>query len=178
MVKGKAAAAAVRVPQSREEASSMIADYGMKLREVGRIEADMNDLLAEVKKEYLARATPLADEANDLLKGLQIWCEANRAQLTQCGKSKTVDLGTGKVSWRYNPAKVSLRGKAEDIIARIKDAGEAYLKFLRETVELDRVAMLRDPNLAKQIEGVRIASAGETFTVEPFAAEQLAEVAS
>ena len=78
------------------------------------------------------------------------------------GKVKTADLGTGKVSWRFNPAKVNLRGKVEDIIARIKSAGEPYAKFLRATVEIDKVAMLRDPNLAASIDGVKIASAGET----------------
>lgn len=178
MVKGKAAAIKIRVPQTREEASNMLADYGAKLREVERIESEMNDALAEVKKTYLAKATPIADAANDLFKGLQIWCDANRARITDDNKTKTADLGTGKVSWRVNPPKVNLRGKVEDIIARIKSLGDPYKKFLRATVELDKVEMLRDPNLATSIEGVKVSSAGETFTVEPFAAEQLAEVAS
>lgn len=176
MVKAKAmAAVAVRVPQSREEATAMLADYGKVMRGIERLETDLNQALADTKQGFVEKSQPLEAQANDLFKGLQLYCDAHRVELTGNDKSKTVDLGTGKVSWRHNPAKVSLRGKAEDIIARIKDAGAEFAGFLRETVEIDKVAMLRNPNLAKKIDGVKIASAGETFTVEPFADEQLAE---
>lgn len=176
MVKAKAmAAVAVRVPQSREEATAMLAEYGKVMRDIERLETDLNQALADTKHGFVEKSQPLEAEAKDLFKGLQMYCDAHRVELTGNDKSKTVDLGTGKVSWRHNPAKVSLRGKAEDIVARIKAAGVEFAGFLRETVEVDKVAMLRNPNLAKKIDGVKIASAGETFTVEPFADEQLAE---
>lgn len=176
MVKTRAmAAVAVRVPQSREEATAMLAEYGKVMRDIEHLETDLNQELADTKQKYVEKTQPLQAAANDLFKGLQTYCDANRATLTGGDKSKTVDLGTGKVSWRHNPAKVSFRGKVDDIIARIKDAGAEFAGFLRETVEVDKVAMLRNPNLAKKIDGVKIASAGETFTVEPFADEQLAE---
>ena len=178
MVKAKAmAAAAIRVPQSREEATAMLADYGRLLRQIAKFEIDLNYELADIKQKYVDKAAPVTREADDLFRGLQLYCDANRTTLTDNGAVKTVDLGTGKVSWRHNPAKVNIRGKAEDVIARIKAGGEQFQDFLRATVEIDKVAMLRNPNLAQKIDGVKIASAGETFTVEPFADEQLPETA-
>jgi phage host-nuclease inhibitor protein Gam len=178
MSKKKAiAAAVVRVPQNREEATAMLAEYGTVMRSIEHLETDLNQALADAKKDYIEKASPHVVKADELFRGLQSYCDANRATLTDQGRVKTVDLGTGKVSWRWNPASVKLRGKVEDILARIADAGETYAPFLRATVEIDKVAMLRNPNLAQKIEGVKIASAGETFTVEPFADEQLAESA-
>lgn len=179
MVKGKARAAAViRVPQSKEEARDMMAEYGNVLREIEHVETNLNQALADIKKQFVDTGAPLAAKADDLFKGLQTYCDANRATLTDNGAIKSVDFGTGKVSWRWNPASVKLprdADKLEALIERIIKAGEDYADFLRTTVEINKVAMLRDPNRAKKIEGVKIAPSGETFTAEPFAAEQLAE---
>lgn len=176
MVKKKAMAArAVSVPQNREEATAMLAQYGDLLRQIEHIEVDLNQALADAKKDAVERAAPLRDEAEQLFKGLQTFCDANRVALTNNGAAKTVDFGTGKVSWRWNPAKVSLRGKVEEIISRIKAAGDQYHDFLRVTFEVDKVAMLRDPNRAMRIEGVKVAPAGETFAIETFAEEKLPE---
>ena len=172
--KGKARAAAIiPIPQSREEARDMLADYGTALRDLEHIETSLNQALADIKKDYLAKSAPVAARAAEMFKGLQTYCDANRATLTGGNVIKTVDLGTGKISWRWNPARVSIRGKVEDVIARISDGGAELASFLRTTVEIDKVAMLRNPNLARTIEGVKIGAAGETFTIEPFAAEQL-----
>ncbi len=175
--KSAMAVVAVRVPQSRDEAQSMLAEYGRAVRDVEAIETRMNQALADTKEEFLKEAKPFNAKADELFKGLQLYCDANRAVLTGNDRNKTVDLGTGKVSWRHNPAKVNTRGKIEDIIARIKSGGEQFQDFLRATFEIDKVAMLRNPNLAEKIEGIKIASAGETFTIEPFSDEQLAETA-
>lgn len=176
MAKAKAMAApAIKVPQTREEATAMLAEYGSVARKIEHLETSLNQALADTKQKFVEQSQPLEAQAKELFKGLQTYCDAHRQTLTGGDKSKTVDFGTGKVSWRHNPAKVSFRGKVEEIVARIKDAGDEFKAFLRETVEVDKVAMLRNPNLAKKIDGVKIASAGETFTVEPFADEQLAE---
>lgn len=171
----KTKALSVPVPQSREQATKMLADYGIALREIEAIETVMNGELAKIKQDAVAKAEPVTARAYALFKGLQTYCEANRSALTDNGKTKTIDLGTGKVSWRHNPAKVNLRGKVEDIIIRIRNAGDEFQAFLRATVEIDRVAMLRDPKLAEKIDGVKIASAGEMFTADPFGSETLPE---
>jgi phage host-nuclease inhibitor protein Gam len=171
----KTSALSVAVPQTREQATKVLADYGTSLRLIEAIETVMNGELARIKQEAMAKAEPVLAMSDALFKGLQTYCEANRTALTDGGKSKTIDLGTGKVSWRHNPAKVNLRGKVEDIIQRIRNAGDEFKGFLRATVEIDRVAMLRDPKQAEKIDGVKIASAGEMFTADPFGSEELPE---
>ena len=186
MVKGKAAAADVRIPQSREEVAEMIAAYGAELRELDLIETAMKESLIKVKQETEKEAAPHIEAAKKLFIGLQIYCEANRQVLLGNTGLKTVEFATGKVAWRWKPAKVTLKGEADDIIERILDkvadalargeTGENYSNFLRLKREVDKESMLKNPELARTIEGVRVGRGGETFEIEPFGAE-LAEAA-
>lgn len=156
------------MPQTRDEAAAVLARIGVLSREAGRIEADMNDRIAEIKEAAEKTAEPKRAEAQALLNGLRIWCDANRSELTRGGAVKFADLGTGKVSWRVRPPKVTLRD-VEAVIARIETAGLAG-RFLRATVEVNKEAMLADAPLARTIAGVTINSAGEDFIAEPFEA--------
>ena len=165
--KVKTRGANVPVPQSREEAASFIHDIGVRQREIARIEADMNDRIAQATKDAEATANPLSEEVDRLTGGLRIWADANRQVLTG-GKRKFADLGTGKIEWRLTPAKVTIRN-VEDVIARIKTLG--VNAFLRTKDEIDKEAMLREPAKARLITGVSIGAEGERFYVEPFEVE-------
>jgi phage host-nuclease inhibitor protein Gam len=179
MVKAKAAAASVRIPQNRDEAAKMISEFGAAALRVAEIETAMRADLAKVKKDAEKKAKTHVDKAADLFAGLKLYCEANRQALLGDSGVKTVDFGTGKASWRFKPAKVTLSGEVEDIVALIIDKAEnttannseAFLAFLRRTVGIDKEAMLKNPDLARTIEGVRVGSGGEVFEVEPFGAE-------
>ncbi|MBG0802861.1 host-nuclease inhibitor Gam family protein [Methylocystis sp. H4A] len=166
--KAKTRGANVPVPQSREEAASFIHDIGVRQREIARIEADMNDRIAQAKKDAEAVATPLREQVERFTEGLRNWAEAHRAALTENGKRKFADLGTGKIEWRLAPPRVSIRG-VDEVIGRIKTLGLSV--FLRTKEEIDKEAMLREPEKARLIAGVSIGTAGENFSVEPFEAE-------
>lgn len=184
MVKAKAEAANVRVPQSREEAAAMISEFGAALREIELIETTLNDTLQKAKASAEAEATPFKKTADDLFAGLKLYCEANRTTLLGNSGIKTHDFGTGKVAWRFRPSKVTISGGAEAVVEKIDgkmkaaiergETGENYKNFLRVTVEINKEAMLANPDLARTIDGVRIGRSGEVFEVEPFGA-QLAE---
>ncbi|WP_316200418.1 MULTISPECIES: host-nuclease inhibitor Gam family protein [unclassified Bradyrhizobium] len=183
MVKRKAAAANVRVPQTKEEAAEMIAAYGAAIREVSVIELAMLESLAKIKKQAELDAEPHGKKAVELFKGLQIYCEANRQVLLGNSGLKTADLGTGKVSWRHKPAKVSLSGDVEMIVERIYAKAQAalnrddavaalsYKAFIRVSQTVDKENMLKNADLARTIDGVTIGSSGEQFEIEPFGAE-------
>ncbi|MBW7968151.1 host-nuclease inhibitor Gam family protein [Bradyrhizobium sp. BR 10289] len=183
MVKAKAAAADVRIPQNRDEAAAMIAEYGAAAIEVLRIEAELKQTLAKEKKAAEDLAAPFMKKAEDIYKGLHTYCAANREQLLGNSGTKTVDFGTGTVRWRYNPPKVKISGGEEAVIDLInqkrveaiekKDTSTAaaFDNFLRVKVEIDREAMLKNPDLARAIAGVSIPKGGEMFEVEPFGAE-------
>ncbi len=162
------------VPQSREEASNFVRMIGENERQRARIEADMNDAIARIKEDAELRAEPLKSAIVAMTEGLKTWCEANRAALTDGGKVKHHEFAAGKVSWRLRPPKVTIR-KAEEVIERIRAMG-LKARFLRIAEEIDREAMLRDPDRARGIPGVTIGSEGEEFSVEPFEAA-LSEVA-
>lgn len=165
--KTKTRAANVAVPQSRDEAAGFIREIGENARKVARIEADMNDKLAKIKQAAEALAAPLSARNAELTTGLQTWCDAHRSELTDGGKRKFAEFGTGRVEWRYLPPSVSLKNVGA-ILARIKELG---LPFLRVKEEIDKERMLADPVNARLVLGVTIGSAGEQFSVAPFEAQ-------
>jgi phage host-nuclease inhibitor protein Gam len=128
----------------------------------------MNDKIAGIKFASSIEAEPHRTKVEQMERALQAYCEANRKQLTKDGKTKTVDLDVGKAQWRWNPAKVTIRGKEETVVEHLKRAeSEELKKFLRPSVEIDRVAMLRDPKVAATVEGVEITPGVETFEIKP-----------
>ncbi len=165
MAKSKTRGIVLPVPQNRDQAADFIKQIGDASREVCRIEHDLNDRLATAKAEAQKAAGPHQSKIKMLTEGLKTWCEANREALTDGGKVKNADLGTGKVLWRHAPPRVTLSG-VEAIIEALDRLN--LRKFLRTKTEVDKEAMLADPETARLVPGVTIGSAGEDFAVEPF----------
>src|SRR3569833_1903140 len=113
MARTKTPGANLPVPQSRDEAAATITAIGDISRSLGRLEADMNDQLAEIKTTFEHLAEPLRLARQEKTEGLKMWAEANRVALTGGDKTKTVDLGTGLLRWRRRPPSVRLT-KVED----------------------------------------------------------------
>lgn len=159
--------AAVVAFQTREEANEAIAQIGVAQRERDRIATEMNDELAAVRARHEERAAPHAAIIKDLGKGVQIFAEANRDDLTRDGKTKTVRLAAGEVCWRTRPPKVRITG--EGIVAEaLKKLG--LERFLRTKVEIDKSAILADPDAVSSVKGISL-SQGEDFVIKPFATE-------
>ncbi|HUO23671.1 MAG TPA: host-nuclease inhibitor Gam family protein [Caulobacteraceae bacterium] len=173
MARSKAKAPAAPAAQSRAEAERLVARIGELQRELKRRDADLGDELAAVKERHQSAALPLQAELELAQSQVQGWCEANRSALTG-DKTKTVQLATGKVFWRTRPPRVTVRG-VEVIIETFKRYG--LFQFIRTSEEIDKEAMLREPDVARRVAGVSIGSEGEDFIIEPFEA-QLVEVAS
>ncbi|KQC11112.1 MAG: host-nuclease inhibitor protein Gam [Methanolinea sp. SDB] len=160
------------MPQSRDEANEYIGDIGRFQRERERLRADMNDEMAVVKERYEAAALPLGEKIKRLSAGVQTWCEAHRAELTQGGKVKHAVMAAGKVNWRMRPPRVSLRGK-DNIIASFKALG--LTRFIRTIEDINKEAVLAEPEIARQVAGVSITQS-EDFVITPHETE-LEEVA-
>lgn len=153
--------------QTRDQADEAIAEIGRRQRERDRIAAAMNDELAVIKKKFEEQAAPHVERVQYLTDGVQIWCEANRAALTQGGKVKTAALPSGEVRWRTTPPSVSL--KAVDKVIEALRAMK-LTRFLREKVEVDKEAILAEPEAVEHIKGITI-SQKEEFVIVPFEAE-------
>ncbi|KFB96134.1 exonuclease inhibitor, partial [Trabulsiella guamensis ATCC 49490] len=91
--------------------------------------------------------------------------EANRAELTRDGKTKTANLTTGEVRWRARPPSVTIR-KVEDVIAMLKKLSLG--KFLRNKEEINKEAILASPTEVKGIAGIAIKTGVEDFEIIPF----------
>ena len=151
------------VPRDRDEVNAAIAELGNHQRERARIEADMNDQLATVKANFDALAKPFGERISELTKGLHLWCEANRAQLTQDGKVKFHDFATGQVKWRLRPPSIAIRG-ADAVLKTLKAMGMG--RFIRSKEEVDKEALLRELDVAQSIGGITV-SQKEDFVVVP-----------
>ena len=88
--------------------------------------------------------------------------------------SRKMSRGTCSTPTRLKREKDTLRG-VKDIIDRLKKL--KLTQFIRRIEEIDKEAMLKDPDTAAAVEGVKIGSGGEDFVITPSKTE-LDEVAA
>lgn len=169
MARTKTKARPIPVPQSTGEADLFIRQIGEMQRERDRIETEMNAIIANTKALHAERVKEIDEQMSERAKGLETWAAANRKELTNDGRTKTAKLHAGEISWRHRPPRVTLR-KVEDVLASIK-ALRLQKKFLRLKLEVNKEAMLAEPEIASKIDGVTIGSDGEDFVVKPFETE-------
>jgi phage host-nuclease inhibitor protein Gam len=155
-------------PQSKDHVIEHIALIGAKQRQRAMIEAVMNDELAAIREKYESEALPLADEITSLSAGVQSWCEAHRDEITQNRKVKTYVFASGEVKWRTRPPSVSLK-KIDDVIESLKSLG--LDRFIRKKEEVNKEAILAEPDVVKGVRGISIKKDEEDFVIEPFATE-------
>lgn len=172
-MKSKKLAKNYPVPQSQNEADTMIKELGEARRRIARVEADMNDQLAKIKEKFEAKAADDKDIAKQLISGVEDWCSANRNEITNDGKVKFAKFGNGEVKWRTRPPRVSIRG-VEAVLENLRNLG--LQKFIRTKEEINKDAILNEPDEARSVAGISIGSEGEDFVVEPFE-DELSEAA-
>lgn len=169
----KTPAVAYPVPSSRDEVSEYIAAIGIAQRERSRVEAAMNDELAMIKERYEKLAEPYNREIHARAGGVQVWCEAHRGDLLK-GDAKTAGFAAGEVQWRKRPPSVLVRG-ADAVIATLKRLG--LNDFVRTKEEINKEAILNEPEKVQGVAGISISKDKEDFIVKPFESE-LEEVAA
>lgn len=161
--KVKAQATPVKVPQSREEAAEFIRMIGIAQRERQRVEARLNDDVEALKAQAERVAKHLALMIESLAQGLEIWAAANRDALTEGGKRKTAELATGELRWRMTPPAVAIKS-AKAVISALMTHG--LDRFLRRKIEVDKEAILKEPEAVAGIAGLAI-SQREEFVIVP-----------
>lgn len=154
------------VPATQAEAEQLLQDIGDLQREVGRLEADMNDQLSRVKQGYEDQAKPLNQQIEAKFAALHAWAEAHRGELLAKG-GKTAKLATGEVSWRTTPPSVSLRQPGV-VIETLKRLGLG--RFVRAKEEVNKEAILSEPDAVKGVAGITIGQK-EEFVAKPFSSE-------
>jgi len=168
----KKQAVAVAVPKDAAEVSAAIADIGEANRALQRIEADMNTALAEIKAHWETQAEPHRLRIEAITQGVQVWCEAHRAELLK-GEVKTATFPAGEVQWRVRPPSVRVTG-TEAVMDALRRRG--LDRFLRVKEEINKEAILNEPDAVVSVPGIRIEQS-EDFVIKPFEVE-LADAAA
>lgn len=158
---------AASINLTRDEAEERLANIGSAQRRVTEIEAAMNDEIAAIKTHYEAQAAPHNLSITDNFRDLQLWAEANRDSLC-VGKVKTVRMATGEILWRKRPPSVRITG-APAVIERLISFGLTV--FVREKQEIDKDAILAEPDQVKGIQGIKVITDVEDFVAKPFETE-------
>lgn len=153
------------VPQTRDDAAADIRKIGDLQRNLLRATTEMNDAVAAVTHNFQPRLDALREQLQILQDGVQGYCEAHRLELTDGGKVKTANLVTGAVQWRQRPPSVSVRG-AEAVIETLKRLGLG--KFVRVKEEVNKDAILNEPDEARGVSGITVINGVEDFIITPF----------
>lgn len=158
------------VPQNKDECAQFIRSTGDLQREFERNRADMNDAIATITQQYQPVLEQLTQRIDAMQEGIQAWCEAHRVEL--CGENdklgKTANFVTGTVAWRQRPPSVSIRG-ADTVMETLERMGLG--RFVRNKPEVNKEAILHDPDAVRGIAGIKIVTGVEDFIVQPFEAK-------
>lgn len=186
--KSKLKAAAAAAPQTRDECAAEISEIGNRQRAITRIQADMNDAISEITARHQPALDALGAEVKRLAAGVQAYCEANRAALTEDGRVKFANFVTGEVTWRQRPPSVKIT-KVEAVIKTLKALGLG--RYLRTKEEIDkdailaahsaargapagdpqRAALLAEAEKLQGVSGVEVITGVEDFAIVPFEQE-------
>lgn len=170
--KNRIKTSAVEACISAIDVDQHILAIGREQRERERLATAMNEEIAAVKARYEEAAVLHGAAITSLAESVRIYCEANRAELTKDGRTKTYKFGAGEVSWRMRPPRVNVRGE-ENVLQALHRLG--LEQFIRTTEAIDKQAILADPKAVQDVKGLTIAQ-GEDFVIKPIATE-LEEVA-
>ncbi|BCW89988.1 hypothetical protein sos41_31560 [Alphaproteobacteria bacterium SO-S41] len=166
----------LHVPQSKDEANALIKAFGDHLNAITEIGTDLQRQSAALKDTAEAAAAPHKEALKLLEKQLQAFAEARRDELTQNGKTKTIELPAGHLVWRNDPPSVKVAGKVSEVVAWLLDQATPAIRklFLRVKPELDKESMLKHAAEAAKVPGVSIIADVEKFAIIP-AGLELAE---
>ena len=156
------------VPQTKDECAETINKIGLIQREIQRIQTKMNDELAVITDKYTGSITDQIAILKHFQDGVQTYCEAHRDALTQNGKTKSGEFVTGSVMWRQKPPSVLAKG-IDSIIETLNRLGLS--RFVRVKNELNKEAILNEPDAIKGIAGLTIKTGVEDFVITTFEQE-------
>ncbi len=111
MAKTRIKQPAIEAAQDKAEVTAFIRKIGDLQREVKRLETEAGDKKAVIEEEYAAKAAPMCAEIMSLTERVAAYCEAHKDELTENGKTKTVDFTTGLIKWRIRPPSVKVTGR-------------------------------------------------------------------
>ena len=146
-------------------------DLCEKMRELGRLERiresitiEMNEKISNLKTRYSEECKEYDNKISSLQEGIASYCEVHRDELTDNGKTKTVKLPTGTLSWRFCPPSCRI-SKPEVVLETLK--AKKLARFIRIKEEISKDLILSDIDAVAGIKGITIVQGKEELTIEP-----------
>jgi len=158
-------APAADAPQSKDEVAYKIKELGEAQRQLERERLALNDEIQCAAARHQPAMEALERDIAELQAGIQAWCEAHRDELTRGGRVKTANLITGEVQWRQRPPSVRVRAQ-EMVVETLMKLG--LERFLRTKVEINKEAILAEPEAVSGIAGLTVQTGVEDFVIIPF----------
>lgn len=155
-------AATVFAPMTMMDVIACVREIGSLQRKIESIESRLNDGVATLQAQAATEIGLLRNMLEMNALAVYDYAEEHRDELAVDGK-KTVETGTGTLSWRMTPPAVHIRN-ADKVVAALQELG--LRRFIRVKREPDKEAMLKDSDAAAKVPGVKIAQ-DEIFTIRP-----------
>lgn len=151
----------VVVPKDKAELEQYVFQIREAEQEISAIENKFGKLILELearinklKKVAKDETEPYEKLIDELAKGVYIFAEGHRAELTDQGARKTVELAAGnKVRWYFTPPAVEV-DEEEEALKELERRG--LLEFVRVKKEIDKEAILREPEKIKNLKHLSV----------------------
>lgn len=153
----------IPIPNNLDEATEFVRAMGAEKRAMEHRDAELTASMDRLKAEAAAQIGQHEARLSELFEGVFVFAQGRRDALTETGKRKTVEVPSGKFGWRLPPPSVSVKS-AKALIERLKNLG--LTRFIRTKEDVNKEAMLAEPEVAQSVEGVKIRQE-EEFFVKP-----------
>lgn len=150
--------------QTHDEVALAIKQIGDLQRELTRLSTLQDDEKAVIDEKYTAQLTEIKEKIKPLQQAVQAYCECHRDELTNGGKQKTGYFNTGEVQWRVKPPAVVIKG-VDSVLESLKNFG--LFRFIRTKDEINKEAILNEPDGVKGVAGITIKTGVEEFVIKP-----------
>ena len=142
---------AIPTPKDLSEANQFLAKIKKEQYIIDIIKSIFRKKIDKLKSEAMADIKPHQNKVSQLLKGLFIYAETHRKELTE-GNREIIEIPAGSFGWRMTPT-ISFRN-AKNVLNLLKLLG--LDRFIRIEEKIDKEAMLKDLEAAKKLDGVYI----------------------
>ena len=143
----------------------VIEKIGKLNRKVDALQGEMNAAAAKVSRPFLKKIAEHEETLAKLNADAVAYCEVFRNHLLGGTSSKTVQLTTGKIQFKAARSRVVLEMDENLVIARLHEAGHDGAIRIKHSV--DKTYVLKFPEIADDIDGLRIEQGTETVAIKP-----------
>ncbi len=143
-----------------DEVTAALGRVGEISREIQTVNNAINEQVKTITEPAITRVAELKETLLLQCLGIFNFAEANRKELTNDNKRKTIPLPTGEFGWRMNPPSLKV-SNLKKIIAALKAA--ELQRFVRTKETLDKQALIQEPDVVSGIRGMKIVQEEDFF---------------